>query len=69
MRGGGKEKDWTEMTDHFQPNAGTAPQTVFHGSRVVVETPRILPSRCTKDFGPGFCCTLLREQAEEVSGD
>ncbi|MBR3582043.1 MAG: DUF3990 domain-containing protein [Kiritimatiellae bacterium] len=57
------------MTDHFQPNAGTAPQTVFHGSRVVVETPRILPSRCTKDFGPGFCCTLLREQAEEVSGD
>ena len=44
------------MTDHFQPNAGTAPQTVFHGSRVVVETPRILPSRCTKDFGPGFSC-------------
>ena len=39
--------------------------TVYHGSRVVVETPRILPARYAKDFGPGFYC----EQAEEVSSD
>ena len=51
------------MTDSFQPNNAAAAQPVFHGSRVVVEEPRILPSRYTKDFGPGFYCTVLREQA------
>lgn len=51
------------MTDIFQPNNAAAPQTVYHGSRVVVEAPRILPARYTKDFGPGFYCTVLREQA------
>ncbi len=39
------------------------PRLVCHGSRVVVETPRILKARYTKDFGPGFYCTVLREQA------
>ena len=53
----------------FRPNNAAAAQTVFHGNRVVVEEPRILPSRYTKDFGPGFYCTVLREQAEEVSSD
>ena len=36
---------------------------VCHGSRVGVEQPRILQTRYTKDFGPGFYCTMLREQA------
>ena len=30
---------------------------VCHGSRVVVEQPRIVQTRYTKDFGPGFYCT------------
>lgn len=39
------------------------PRFVCHGSRVVVESPEILQTRYTKDFGPGFYCTVLREQA------
>lgn len=38
--------------------------TVFHGSGDVVEAPEIRVGRYTKDFGPGFYCTTLREQAE-----
>ncbi|MEE0706056.1 MAG: DUF3990 domain-containing protein [Adlercreutzia sp.] len=38
--------------------------TVFHGSGDVVDTPEIRIGRYTKDFGPGFYCTMLREQAE-----
>ena len=29
-----------------------------------VEHPKIIVGRNTKDFGPGFYCTMLREQAE-----
>ena len=39
------------------------PRLVCHGSRVVVETPRILETKYAKDFGPGFYCTIMREQA------
>ena len=55
-----------------QPDAGSRPSIVVsvsevrkvcHGSRVVVEQPRIIQTRYTKDFGPGFYCTVLREQA------
>lgn len=38
--------------------------TVYHGSYVVVEKPQLVKGRNTKDFGPGFYCTLIREQAE-----
>ena len=38
-------------------------RAICHGSRVVVETPKIFKTRYTKDFGPGFYCTVLREQA------
>ena len=38
--------------------------TVFHGSYTTVEEPRIIRGKNTKDFGPGFYCTLIREQAE-----
>ena len=41
----------------------TAVRSVCHGSRVVVDNPRIVGTRYTKDFGPGFYCTVLREQA------
>jgi len=38
--------------------------TVYHGGRVSVEHLRITRGRNTKDFGPGFYCTIIREQAE-----
>ncbi len=38
--------------------------TVYHGSYTIVERPRIVIGKNTKDFGPGFYCTMLREQAE-----
>ncbi|MBP7479794.1 MAG: DUF3990 domain-containing protein [Spirochaetaceae bacterium] len=37
---------------------------VYHGSFKNIETPKIHESKHTKDFGPGFYCTVLREQAE-----
>ena len=38
--------------------------TVYHGGRIPVEHPRIIHGKNTKDFGPGFYCTIIREQAE-----
>lgn len=37
--------------------------TVYHGSYTAVERPEIIIKRNTKDFGPGFYCTVIREQA------
>ena len=37
--------------------------TVYHGSGDVVAAPEIRVGRYTKDFGPGFYCTVIREQA------
>ena len=38
--------------------------TVYHGSGDIVEVPEIREGRYTKDFGSGFYCTVIREQAE-----
>lgn len=38
--------------------------TVYHGSYTIVEKPAIIVGKNTKDFGPGFYCTIIREQAE-----
>lgn len=38
--------------------------TVYHGSYTIVENPEIIKGRNTKDFGHGFYCTIIREQAE-----
>ena len=38
--------------------------TVYHGSYTTVQKPAIIKGRNTKDFGPGFYCTIIREQAE-----
>ena len=38
--------------------------TVYHGSYTIVEQPKIIVGRTTKDFGTGFYCTIIREQAE-----
>jgi hypothetical protein len=37
---------------------------VYHGGYMAVEKPKILKSRFPKDFGEGFYCTELKEQAE-----
>ena len=41
-----------------------AKMTVYHGGYMPVEYPRIRTGRYTKDFGPGFYCTIIKEQAE-----
>lgn len=38
--------------------------TVFHGGYSIIKNPKIITGRNTKDFGPGFYCTVIREQAE-----
>ena len=38
--------------------------TVYHGSYTTIEKPRIILGKNTKDFGPGFYCTVIREQAQ-----
>ena len=37
---------------------------VFHGSYTEVQQPQIIVGRNTKDFGTGFYCTVIKEQAE-----
>ena len=41
-----------------------AKMRVFHGGYMPVDEPRIIVGRYTKDFGPGFYCTTIREQAQ-----
>lgn len=38
--------------------------TVYHGSYTAVQKPEIRVGRNTKDFGQGFYCTVIKEQAE-----
>ena len=38
--------------------------TVYHGGYCPIETPEIRTGKFTKDFGPGFYCTLIKEQAQ-----
>ncbi len=38
--------------------------TVYHGGYQSVEKPEIRKRRNTKDFGTGFYCTIIKEQAQ-----
>ena len=38
-------------------------QIVYHGSYCKVEKPKLLDNKYTKDFGKGFYCTILKDQA------
>ena len=38
--------------------------TVYHGGYIPVENPEIRIGRNTKDFGNGFYCTIIKEQAK-----
>ena len=37
---------------------------LYHGSNVVVDTPKILVNGFYKDFGYGFYCTVMEKQAQ-----
>ena len=41
--------------------------TVYHGGYQVVDKPKIRKGRNTKDFGTGFYCTIIKEQAHVSS--
>lgn len=41
-----------------------AKMTVYHGGYQSVEKPRIMVGKNTKDFGTGFYCTIVKEQAK-----
>lgn len=41
---------------------------LYHGSYTKIETPRIIKGRYSKDFGVGFYCTQLKQQAERWAG-
>lgn len=38
--------------------------TVYHGGYEATEKPEIRASKYTKDFGTGFYCTIIKEQAQ-----
>ena len=41
---------------------------LYHGSYTSVEKPRVLKGQYTKDFGTGFYCTIMKQQAERWAG-
>ena len=38
-------------------------QVIYHGSYCKIENPKIIVDKYNKDFGVGFYCTILKEQA------
>lgn len=38
-------------------------QVIYHGSYCEIKNPQIIKGQYTKDFGTGFYCTILEEQA------
>ena len=40
-------------------------QIIYHGSYCEVKEPKIIKGKYAKDFGIGFYCTILSEQAEK----
>ena len=41
--------------------------TVYQGCFAVVKQPQIIIGKNTKDFGSGFYCTIIHEQAERCA--
>ena len=41
-----------------------AKMTVYHGGYMPVKVPEIIVGRNAKDFGTGFYCTVIKEQAQ-----
>lgn len=40
-------------------------QVIYHGSYCKIEEPKIIEGKYKKDFGIGFYCTILEEQAQK----
>lgn len=40
-------------------------QIIYHASYCKIDEPKIIKGKYTKDFGIGFYCTVLKEQAEK----
>lgn len=40
-------------------------QIIYHGSYCKIEQPKIIDGKYTKDFGNGFYCTILENQASK----
>lgn len=40
-------------------------QIIYHGSYCKIEQPELIKGKYNKDFGTGFYCTILEEQAEK----
>ena len=40
-------------------------QVIYHGSYCKIEPPKIIEGKYKKDFGIGFYCTILEEQAKK----
>lgn len=38
--------------------------TVYHGGHQAIEKPEIRVNKNTKDFGTGFYCAIIKEQAQ-----
>jgi hypothetical protein len=41
---------------------------LYHGSYTSVEKPRVQKGQYAKDFGTGFYCTIMKQQAERWAG-
>lgn len=50
------QKQWGEYT-----------MILYHGSNILVENVDLSKCRPYKDFGTGFYCTTIKEQAEQVA--
>lgn len=48
----------------LEGDATMAKSLIYHGSYTEIQQPEIRKGRNTKDFGTGFYCTLIQEQAE-----
>jgi hypothetical protein len=40
---------------------------IYHGGHCEIKIPQVIKGRYTKDFGTGFYCTEIKEQAERWS--
>lgn len=50
------------LTDRKGTNMGKT--IIYHGSYTEIQQPKIIKGRNTKDFGTGFYCTIIKEQAQ-----
>ncbi len=59
-----KGSDKMKEKRNVEGNNKMGKMTVYHGSYIKIEKPKVIKGKNTKDFGTGFYCTIIREQAE-----